>query len=163
MKKILLSVLILAALVCIKDASAQIFIGARAGYKSDDDGQYIKAAPVLGYKLFIVRAGVFPSVSFDWMKNAPNKYTYGGGAFTQLDLLFNVFAHGEFEFINIETKNRITNNPERVWIDAFHVGAGYRHRLNRNLSLSLTVLYDIRHDERNPSGPFSFRIGVGLE
>ncbi|MFO8054394.1 MAG: hypothetical protein R6U19_04430 [Bacteroidales bacterium] len=131
------------------EADAQFYTGGNIGADFDNDGYYIDASPLFGYRLEKVRAGISPFYSHRDFKKGPSRYSYGGRVFTQYTFIKNVFVHGEFEASNIELYGE-----KRKWIIGLPLGAGYRKEIAPNTQAYGMVLYDVLLDDdsmvRNP-------------
>lgn len=90
--------------------------------------------------------------------------SYGGRVFTRYNVLPNIFAHAEFETINFDNYNLISDNFERIWSNALFLGGGYFAPFGRSGGANITFLYNVLHDNlRSPySEPYVIRVGFVL-
>ncbi len=90
--------------------------------------------------------------------------SYGGRIFSRYNVLPNVFAHAEFESINFDNYNVISDQFERIWSNALFLGGGYFAPFGQNGGANFTFLYNVLHDNlRSPYGePYVIRIGFVL-
>jgi hypothetical protein len=131
-------------------SDAQIYSGGSVGAHFDN-GFYLDASPLFGYRFGILDAGIAPFYSYREYDNRPSRYSYGNRIFTQLTFIPNVFAHAEFEVSNISTG--ITGpdgNPERKWITGLPIGGGYRYNLAPKTQAYGMILYDVILDPDSP-------------
>jgi hypothetical protein len=103
----------------------QIYTGGSAGVHFDN-GYYVEAAPVIGYRYKRVDMGLSPFLSYRERQNQPDFYSFGNRIYTQVTIIPQVFGHAEFEVSNIEVAGR------RKWIMGLPVGGGYRYKLSKN-------------------------------
>ncbi|MDF2158687.1 hypothetical protein [Algoriphagus sp. CAU 1675] len=87
--------------------------------------------------------------------------SYGGRIFSRYNVLPNIFLQGEFESINFENYNLVTDRFERIWSNALFVGGGYFAPFGSRGGANFTFLYNLRHDNRrSPYGePYVIRVG----
>ncbi|MCF8225885.1 MAG: hypothetical protein K9J30_08395 [Bacteroidales bacterium] len=142
----------------------------------------IEIAPQIGYYIFDRWSlGLGPHYVF--YKNngylSPDIYTthiWGIKTFTRFSLirdaseilpvyLFDeLFAHIEYEKMNIETKyfNIPGTLPERLWVDYFYIGAGFNQQITAGASYFLMILWNLNNSiyslYRNPT----YRVGVNI-
>jgi len=90
--------------------------------------------------------------------------SYGGRVFSRYNVLPNIFLHGEFESINFDNYNLISDQFERIWSNALFLGGGYFAPFGRNGGANFTFLYNVLHDNlRSPYGePYVIRVGFVL-
>lgn len=86
---------------------------------------------------------------------------YGGGPFAQYFFLENFIAHTEYEYLSLEAN---TTTGERIGIESFLVGGGYRSPIGGNSYAGILLLYNVLDDDNavysNPILRFSFGIGL---
>ncbi|MFC3879306.1 hypothetical protein ACFOSV_03920 [Algoriphagus namhaensis] len=90
--------------------------------------------------------------------------SYGGRIFSRYNVLPNVFAHAEFESINFDNYNFVSDQFERIWSNALFLGGGYFAPFGQNGGANFTFLYNVLHDNlRSPYGePYVIRVGFVL-
>lgn len=90
--------------------------------------------------------------------------SYGGRIFSRYNVLPNVFAHAEFESINFDNYNIVSDQFERIWSNALFLGGGYFAPFGQNGGANFTFLYNVLHDNlRSPYGePYVIRVGFVL-
>jgi hypothetical protein len=93
-----------------------------------------------------------------------NNSLYGGRVFSRYNIFPNVFAHAEYESLNLDIYNRITDRFERGWVPGLLVGGGYFAPFGDRGGANITLLYNLLHDNfRSPyNQPFIIRFGFML-
>ncbi|EON75432.1 hypothetical protein ADIS_4136 [Lunatimonas lonarensis] len=90
---------------------------------------------------------------------------YGGRIFNRYNVLPRIFAHAEYETLNVEVANRVPNTNDvvftRDWVPGFLVGAGYFSPFGNRGGMNFMVLYNLLHDNiRSPyNEPYVIRVG----
>ncbi len=152
MKRIKPLLLLITVIFCIDyyKVSAQVYTGGSIGVHYDKV-LYIDVAPLLGYRVGILDAGISPFYSYREYRTRPSSYAYGNRIFMQLTFMPNVFIHGEFEASNVAT-SEIGPDGRRVrkWITGLPVGGGYRYNLTERTQAYGMILYDIMLDAESP-------------
>ncbi len=142
------------------EVNSQVYTGGSIGMHYDD-GVYIDAAPLLGYRYGILDAGISPFYSYREYEKKPSTYAYGNRIFTQITFIPNVFVHGEFEVSNIASSVIGPDGKrERKWIMGFPVGGGYRYNLTDRTKAYGMILYDLMLDKDSPVKNPIVRAGV---
>ena len=88
--------------------------------------------------------------------------SYGGRLFNRFNVLPNVFLHGEYESINFDNYNLVSDRFERIWSNALFLGGGYFAPFGGGRGgANFTFLYNVLHDnKRSPySEPYVIRVG----
>ncbi|MHA7131191.1 hypothetical protein [Algoriphagus namhaensis] len=90
--------------------------------------------------------------------------SYGGRFFGRYNILPNIFAHAEYEAINFDNYNLLSEEFERIWSNALFLGGGYFVPFGRTGGANVTFLYNVLHDNRrSPYGePYVIRVGFVL-
>ncbi len=90
--------------------------------------------------------------------------SYGARVFTRYNVFPNVFVHAEYEAINFDNYNLVSEEFERIWSNALFLGGGYFAPFGRSGGANFTFLYNVLHDNINsPYGePYVIRIGFVL-
>lgn len=90
--------------------------------------------------------------------------SYGGRLFSRYNIFPNIFAHAEYESINFDNYNIISDRFERIWSNALFLGGGYFAPFGANGGANFTFLYNVLHDNlRSPYGePYVIRVGFVL-
>lgn len=150
----------------------RLFTGGNLGLQF---GNYtsIDVSPILGYK-FTKRfaagiGGVYQYYSYK-DKNFPiyNFRTdiFGGKVFSRFYLFDFLFAHAEYEFLNLETKyfdpNNMRHNGERFWVHGVLVGAGYAQQVGLNSAFNIMLLFNINETIDSPYSNPIIRMGFDI-
>ncbi|REG90928.1 hypothetical protein [Algoriphagus antarcticus] len=90
--------------------------------------------------------------------------SYGGRLFSRYNIFPNIFLHAEYETINFDNYNRLSERFERIWSNALFLGGGYFAPFGSRGGANFTFLYNVLHDNlRSPYGePYVIRVGFVL-
>ena len=126
----------------------------------------IGGAPQLGYRInenLLAGAGVtYYFQRFKGISGNQDNRLYGDNVFARHRLFTRVFAHVEFEQVNIEAFGPFNPIAERQWVSMFWVGGGYYQGLSDRLGAGVTILYDVSENPLNPYDNPTIRGGVAL-
>jgi hypothetical protein len=127
---------------------------------------YIEVAPLVGYKL-TDRLSTGISLKYIYYKFKDDIYDYsthiyGGGPFTRFFIIPEAFLHAEFEILNLEVPDPLSNRYFRENITSVFLGGGYRQMIGDHSSLDLLLLYNINESRNSPYVNPVFRISFGL-
>lgn len=127
---------------------------------------YVALMPVVGYRIMHRwSAGVGINYQYLSDNNVPSYDThiYGGNVHTRVYIWEQLFAHGEFEILNLENYNRFEDRFQRYNVPALFVGAGYFMPFGARSGVGITFLYDVIGDTHSPyPNNFTMRIGVAF-
>jgi hypothetical protein len=89
---------------------------------------------------------------------------YGGRIFGRYNVRPNIFLHGEYESLNLDLYNRVSETFQRTWVPGLFLGAGYFAPFGRRGGANVTFLYNFLFDnQRSPyNQPYVFRVGFML-
>nr|WP_200974312.1 hypothetical protein [Echinicola sp. 20G] len=92
---------------------------------------------------------------------------YGGRIFNRYNVLPNLFAHAEYETLNVEAYRYDNNNnvfSEREWVPGLFLGGGYFIPFGRRGGMNFTLLYNVLYDNQNLiyTEPYVIRAGFVL-
>ena len=145
---------------------------------------YIDISPILGYRLTTnLQAGIggtyiyFNGLEPYYDVNGNIQYyriegsMYGGRIYAEYDFAKNalgrnsrLFAHVEYEDINVSNPAAITGLPVRTWYNSQYVGLGWRSALGKNVFFNASLMFNINYNQFaniNPNGsPIIERIGI---
>lgn len=142
-------------------AKSQIFTGGNASVSFFNNNFYVDVAPVVGYQIKNLRLGASPVFAYSKFSNVDENYSYGGRLFTQYTIFAGLFAHAEFEALNVETFQSLdTGLNNRVWILGAPVGAGYNQALGERINLQVMVLYNLVQNTNYPYNNPIIRGGI---
>lgn len=144
-------------------ANAQIFTGGNVS-ATYDNGIYIDVAPVIGYRVSELSAGISPVFSYKKPESS-NQTFYSAGAriFSQYHFIENAFLHGEFQAMNNSISETLPDGSRRhfrEWIFSLPVGAGYEYKLSDKARVQASVLYDLIQDKNSPNRKPIIRGGI---
>lgn len=93
-----------------------------------------------------------------------NSNLYGGRAFGRYNVFPNVFAHAEYENLNFDLYNPVSDRFERAWVPGFLLGGGYFTPFGQRGGANFMFLYNLLYDvTRSPyNEPFVIRFGFVL-
>lgn len=144
------------------DIGKRIFTGGNIGLYFGNI-TYLNLSPVIGYRI-TNKLSAGAGVTYIYYQNNIynfNTSMYGGKIFSRYSIIENLFAHTEYELLNLEIYDILTANIERRWIGSFLVGGGYRQLIGGFSSLDILLLYDLNYSEYSPNAsPVVFRMGV---
>jgi len=88
----------------------------------------------------------------------------GGRLFSRYNILPNIFLHTEYESINFDNYNLISDRFERIWSNALFLGGGYFAPFGPRGGANFSFLYNVLHNNlRSPYGePYVIRVGFVL-
>lgn len=134
---------------------------------------YVNVAPA-------VSIGITPKftsgvkVSYIYYKNNDFDYSttvYGGGVFSQYKIYNNIFAHCEYEHLNLD-KYLEYHDPQRnisyykkdgrIWVSSVFVGGGIRYPIGQRSFLSLMMLWNLNENRHSPYSNPVFRVNIFL-
>lgn len=132
----------------------------------------IGASPIVGYRITEkLSAGVGATYLYYRIKYPGNNVyktsIYGGNVFTRyLVWKDNLFAHGEYGFINWEVPHYeplVGYTTSRLNVPFLNLGGGYRQKLAEKAYFEIFALYDVLHGPNSFSpSPLSYRAGVNI-
>jgi len=144
----------------------RIFVG---GYIGLQFGSYtfIDVSPLAGYRITNrISAGIGGTYQYMndnyWGYGSTN--IFGGSLFARISIIPQLFVHGEFEMLNLES-GYFTENPEkRFWEENYLLGLGYRQKISEKSSFNIMLLYNFNQDSyvyyQNPIFRFSIEVGL---
>lgn len=125
----------------------------------------VDASPLIGYKITDkLVAGVGGTYIYYRYQDRTYNFTtdvYGGRVFGRYYILENLFAHGEYEILNLE---RFDFADRRINIESILVGGGYRMEAGPNSFFSIMGLWNLNDSYYSPYMNPIIRVGftVGL-
>ena len=134
----------------------------------------IEVSPIVGYRITSkIAAGVGISYRYyrfkDYYYQPPQIFKttiYGGTVFARYYILNNIFLHGEYEFLNLETAffdpGSLLHKESRFWIGSVLGGGGYRQSIGEKSYLNLIILYNFNETLFSPYSNPVIKIGIDL-
>jgi len=124
--------------------------------------------PLIGYKVSPkLSAGL--KITYQYISDSRYSTTYtssnyGGSVFARYRFIPQLYAHIEYESLNYEVNNYLTNSTSRDWVPFLYVGAGFSQRMGGNTWVNFQILFDVLQDSGSPYNewdPF-YSVGVGV-
>ena len=143
----------------------KLFVGGNVGFQAGSGYTSVNFAPMVGFKLTDdIAVGVGASYLFLKQRIVSQTYNYnfsthvfGGSVFARYFVFENVFAHAEYEALNLATYDSFN---KRKTIGSLLVGGGYMQQMGGHFSTSLTVLWAVDQSADSPySSPLIIRPG----
>jgi len=133
---------------------------------------YIEVSPIVGYRVTEkLRTGVglryiYYKYDDDFLIRAYESSIYGGSIFGSYYILPNLFAHVEFEMLNLDVPNNVSNNGDynlvREWIASTMVGGGYAQSLGGRSALTIMLLWNLTEEQYTPYSNPVIRVGINV-
>lgn len=147
----------------------KIYIGGNFGLQFGTT-TVVNLSPQVGYR---VTDKFVPGIGITYIYyNYRNPYTnsryetsiYGGSVFGKYFFTDNLFAHAEYEELNLEGYDIYLNKYSRIWVPSLFVGGGYNQPLGQRGFIQLLLLFEVLQDRNSPyyrNNPV-VRIGFGF-
>ena len=148
----------------------RLFFGGILGLQFGSDQTYVEVAPLIGYKVS-ERLSTGLHLKYIYLKvhqdnNPYGNYStniYGGGPFGRFFIYEGLFAHLEYEILNMEVPD-FYGGYRRENITSVFVGGGYRQMLGEKSAMDIMLLYNINDGTYspyvNPIIQFGFAFGI---
>lgn len=157
----------------IDDRTGNFFVGGNLGLQFGTV-TLIDVSPMGGY--YITNnwsAGIGATYKYYRYTLLDNKFVssyYGGRAFTRyqlqskkIDLLNNLFLHGEYELLNYRFEPQGGGNEyENSKVESYFIGGGYNAPLSRKVNVHLMLLYNLNDTANSPYENPVVRVGVSV-
>lgn len=87
---------------------------------------------------------------------------YGGRLFARKNLTEQIFAHAEYESLNLEFYSPSADQFRREWVPAMFIGGGLFQPIGSRAGLNIMALYNVIHDDvKSPyNSPLVLRLGI---
>lgn len=160
------------------DWTSRIFTGGTLGLAFGSES-LVDISPMIGYKVtdkFQVGVGVtyqywgFNDYGFNLSSNV-----YGGRLFARYFIFKNIFAYGEYEWLNVQPIYTYIDPAGTVFyaedvvrqnVYSPFVGGGYRQQLSGKAAMYLLILYDLNYNSLSytpySGSPWVVRIGMDV-
>lgn len=139
----------------------RLYFGGGFGLSGGIYGTSISLSPIVGY-MINSRLSVGVGVTYQYYKNnqpPPYDYTdnrWGGQVFTRVNLFRQIFAYGEYSFLNYAYLG--DTNDRRV-VERLPVGLGFSQPIGPRSSLNMLAAYDLIYLKNGPyASPWVFSI-----
>ncbi|CAN5365627.1 hypothetical protein BH11BAC1_BH11BAC1_25860 [soil metagenome] len=147
----------------------KIYIGGNLGLQFGTT-TVINVSPQIGYHVtdkFVPGIGltyIYYNFRDPYSNSRYETNIYGGSVFGKYFFTQNIFAHAEYEELNLEGYDLYLNKYTRLWVPSLFVGAGYNQPLGQRGFIQLLVLFEVLQDRNSPyyrNNPI-VRIGFGF-
>lgn len=126
----------------------------------------VDISPMLMYG---ITPKLYSGVGFTYIYFKDKRYTpeyssntYGGRLFLQYLIWQGLFAHVEYELLNVDFFDPVTFERGRTNLNNFFVGGGYRQAIGGRAFASITILYNLNDSRYSPYQNPLLRIGFGV-
>ena len=141
----------------------RIYFGGGFGLSGGSWGGSVRLSPIVGYMLTSrVSAGVGVTYEYYWDNRVNPKFEdnrYGGMVFTRVNLIKNIFAYADYQFINLTVNFA---SEERQTIDRMPIGLGLSQPIGNRSSINFLAAYDVLYDQTFYASPWVFTIFFSL-
>jgi hypothetical protein len=115
---------------------------------------FVDISPLVGYKVTDqLIMGLGATYIYYSVDDFPYKYStniFGGRTYTKYYLMENLFAHVEYEILNMEVLDDLTYKLVRTNIPSLFVGGGYRQMMGQRSAIELLLLYNLMEERNSP-------------
>jgi hypothetical protein len=131
----------------------RIYVGGGMGLSGGSWGTSISVSPIVGYMVSNrLSVGVGATYQFYRYKDNFFDYTdnrYGGSVFARMNLVRQVFAYGEYSFLNYSV-NGDENNRATAY--RLPLGLGFTQNIGPRSSFNVIAAYDMLYELNGPYG-----------
>ena len=147
----------------------KIYIGGNFGLQFGTT-TVINVSPQVGYRVtdkFVPGIGVtyiYYNFKDPYSNSRYETNIYGGSVFGKYFFTQNLFAHVEYEELNLPGYDIYLQRYSRLWVPSFFVGGGYNQPLGQRGFIQLMILFEVLQDRNSPyyqNNPV-VRIGFGF-
>lgn len=171
-KKLLLTIVILQSItfevfsqqkelpVSEQSFSERVFFGGNFGLQFGSV-TFIDISPLVGYRL-TDKLSLGAGITYMYYKERFYGFStsiYGGRLFGRYFILDNLFAHTEYEVLNLEAFDQVNR---RVDVTNILIGGGYRQHLGGRTYVNLLALWNINQSAYSPYNNPIIRMGIGF-
>ncbi len=142
----------------------RLYFGGGMGLSGGSWGTSISLSPIVGY-MVSNRLSVGVGATYQFYKYQDNYYDYqdnryGGSVFARMNLFKQIFAYGEYSFLNYSI-NGDTNNRDTV--NRLPLGLGFSQRMGTRSSFNIVAAYDMLYEVNGPyASPWVFTFYFSL-
>lgn len=136
----------------------RVYVGGGFGLSGGTWGTSVSLSPIVGYMVssrFSVGVGAtyqfykYKDTYFDYQDNR-----YGGSVFARMNLFRQIFAYGEYSFLNYSVNGDASN---RRTVDRLPLGLGFSQSLGPRSSFNMIAAYDMLYEFNGPyASPWVF-------
>ncbi|GGZ36759.1 hypothetical protein GCM10007049_32670 [Echinicola pacifica] len=139
-------------------------LGLQFGYLT-----YIEVSPLVGV-MITERYSAGAGITYQYLEYkdyGTSSNVYGGRLFNRYNISPNIFAHAEYESLNVEAYRRNDAGilvSEREWVPGLFLGGGYFVPFGRRGGMNFTFLYNVLYVNTNAiyTEPYVIRAGFVL-
>lgn len=142
---------------------SRLFTGGGMGL-SFGDITYVELSPQLGY-MFTDKLAAGVTVEYTYLNNSRINQSfsmYGGSVFGRFFVLENIYAQLEFEALNLDYFDPVSQQTTRANTFATLVGGGYGYPLGGRSFLNVSILFNVTKDRFYPRQDPIVRGGIGI-
>ena len=142
----------------------RVYVGGGMGLSGGSWGTSISLSPIVGY-MVSSRLSVGVGATYQYYKYKDNFYDYsdnryGGSLFARMNLFKQIFAYGEYSFLNYSI-NGDSNNRATAY--RLPIGAGFSQNIGPRSSFNIVAAYDMLYELNGPYGsPWVFTFYFSL-
>lgn len=138
----------------------KVFIGGNFGAQFGSI-TVVNISPIVGYKITErLAAGVGVTyMYYDYKAYNFSSSIYGGNIFGRVYVLPNVFAHVEYEVLNIDSYDF---PGTRTNIENIYVGGGIRQQMGERSYMTIMALWNVNDSKYSPYGNPIIRMGFSF-
>lgn len=148
----------------------RVYIGGNLGLQFGSITS-VEVSPLAGYRFsntFSAGFGVtYQYFKADYVNGFGQKIDYetniyGGRLFARKNVTQQIFAHAEYESLNLEFYNPLADQKLRQWVPALFIGGGLFQPVGSRAGFNVMVLYNVMHDDlKSPyNSPLVVRAGI---
>lgn len=137
---------------------SRLFAGGNIGLQFGS-ATFVDFSPLIGYRFTDKIHGGF-GVTYRYFRDNYYNYSadmYGWRVFGRYYIIPNLFAHTEYEILNLEYFDNKRHNVTSIF-----VGGGYSQNLGGRLNANVLVLWNINESMYSPYNNPIFRAGIGI-
>ncbi|HBF87571.1 MAG TPA: hypothetical protein DDX39_02925 [Bacteroidales bacterium] len=131
---------------------------------------YVDLSPTVGYRFserYVAGVGViYNYYSSKYYTDRFQTHVYGGKIYNSFLVLENIFLHGEYELVSLESRyfdyGLKHPNETRFYSGSLMVGGGYRQYIGEHSYLSLMLLYNLNENINSIYQNPIIRVGVNF-
>ncbi len=142
----------------------RVYFGGGMGLSGGSWGTSVSLSPIVGYMVSNrLSVGVGATYQYYKYKDAYYDYSdnrYGGSLFARMNLVRQVFAYGEYSFLNYSI-NGDSNN--RSTVHRLPLGLGFSQSMGPRSSFNIVAAYDMLYELNGPyASPWVFTFYFSL-
>ena len=138
------------------------FVGGMIGGSLSNNGGSFEISPLVGYKI-TDDFHVGSRLTYIYSKYDGKSYNdYGGSLFARHRFLEFLFAHVEYEVLNVDISFVSDPNRESRIINSLFVGGGLFQQMGGRGFATIAILYNLLETEYSPYSNPVMRIGFGV-